>query len=113
MRHGFSLIAVMAALTAVPGSAVHADVLLIERVEASQGVTLPKRGQLMAQVEAQFGAPTRKHASVGGGSARQPPITRWDYPQFAVYFEHDHVVNAVLNRARALEMGPKAAAPDQ
>lgn len=113
MRHGLSLIAIMAALTAAPCTTVRADVLLIERVEASQGVTLPARGQSMAQVEAQFGAPSRKHPTVGGASKHQPPITRWDYPQFAVYFEHSHVVNAVLNRAQALEIGPKAAAPGQ
>jgi hypothetical protein len=24
------------------------------------------------------------------------PITRWDYPQFSVYFEHDRVLHSVL-----------------
>ena len=36
------------------------------------------------------GAPSRRHAAVG-----QPPITRWDYPGFSVYFEYDKVINSV------------------
>ena len=50
----------------------------------------PARGQSMAAVERQFGAPTERFAAVG-----QPPITRWVYPGFVVYFEYEHVVHAV------------------
>jgi hypothetical protein len=112
------MIRVIAAGVAVATSlllspAVQADVLLIERVEAQREVVLPKRGTLMPQVEAQFGAPTRKHAPVGGDRPQHPPITRWDYPTFTVYFEHHHVVNAVVNRVNALEHGPKPVAPTQ
>jgi len=60
-------------------------------------------------VEATFGAPTTRHAPVGGGSASTPPITRWDYPAFSVYFENSHVVNAVLTKASELEIGPAPA----
>lgn len=84
------------------------DVLLIERVEAAQDVPLPRRGALMNEVERQFGAPTLKHATVGGASSAQPPITRWDYPAFSVYFENSHVVNAVVRKMNALEIGPKS-----
>lgn len=86
-----------------------ADTLLIERVQAAQGVALPARGQTMAQVEARFGAPVRKHAAVAGPNDRKhnPPITRWDYADFSVYFEHSHVVNAVLAKASPGEVGPK------
>ena len=94
-------------------TSAEADVLLIERVAAQQDVVLPKRGTLMPQVEAQFGAPTRKHAPVGGDRPQHPPITRWDYPTFSVYFEHSHEVNAVVNRASAMEKGPKPVAPAQ
>jgi hypothetical protein len=51
---------------------------------------LPARGASMTVVEAQFGAPRTRHAAVG-----QPPITRWDYDGFSVYFEYQHVVHAV------------------
>jgi hypothetical protein len=53
-------------------------------------VDKPKRGITMTQVEARFGAPVTKHDAVGA-----PPITRWDYPGFAVFFEHDRVIHAV------------------
>jgi hypothetical protein len=83
-----------------------ADNLLIQRVANEQGVSLPKRGSSMAQVQSKFGAPQQKIAAVGGGSKRTPPITRWIYPAFSVYFENSHVVDAVLNKADANEMGP-------
>ena len=51
----------------------------------------PHRGSTMTQVESQYGAPSNRHAAVGN-----PPITRWDYPQFSVYFENDRVLHAVL-----------------
>jgi hypothetical protein len=53
-------------------------------------VDTPKRGSTMTQVEAHFGAPVEKHPTVGS-----PPITRWDYAGFAVFFEHDRVIHAV------------------
>ena len=53
----------------------------------------PTRGSSMSVVEAHFGAPTSKHPAVG-----DPPITRWDYPQFSVFFEHDKVLHAVIVR---------------
>lgn len=51
----------------------------------------PARGATMAAVEQRFGAPNSKHAAVG-----QPPITRWDYAHFSVFFEHDRVIHAVV-----------------
>lgn len=86
-----------------------ADNLLIERIRTEQGVTLPKRGTSMSQVEARFGAPQQKVSAVGGGSRRTPPITRWVYSGFSVYFENTHVVDAVLNQADAYETGPAPA----
>jgi hypothetical protein len=88
-----------------------ADTLLIQRTQAASHANLPKRGASMASVEAAYGTPATKHAPVGGGSASTPPITRWDYPTFSVYFENSHVVNAVLAKASELEIGPAPAKP--
>ena len=87
------------------------DTLLIQRVQAAGKVVLPKRGASMASVEAAFGVPTHKFAAVGGGSVKTPPITRWEYAEFSVYFENDHVVNSVLSKASELELGPAPAKP--
>jgi hypothetical protein len=56
----------------------------------ASSVQTPKRGSTMTDVEKHFGAPVEKHATVG-----QPPITRWDYNGFSVFFEHDRVIHAV------------------
>ena len=90
---------------------VLADTLLIQRVQAAAQVHLPKRGSSMQAVSASFGAPARKFPAVGGGSRHMPPITRWEYPTFSVYFENDHVVDAVLSKASELEIGPAPATP--
>ncbi len=86
-----------------------ADNLLIERVQTEQNTSLPKRGSSMSQVEAKFGAPQQKFPAIGGGSSRTPPITRWVYSGFSVYFENKHVVDAVLNKATPEEIGPAPA----
>jgi hypothetical protein len=59
-------------------------------------VDVPKRGLTMDQVEKQFGAPVTRHPAVGGASAQQPPITRWDYNSFSVVFERDRVIDSVI-----------------
>jgi hypothetical protein len=56
----------------------------------------PKRGLTMDQVEKQFGAPATRHPAVGGSSQQQPPVTRWDYSGFAVFFERDRVIDSVV-----------------
>jgi hypothetical protein len=50
----------------------------------------PARGALMKTVEKQFGAPANRHPTVG-----KPPITRWDYPGFSVFFEGERVIDSV------------------
>lgn len=54
-------------------------------------IARPHRGMRMDQVERQFGEPATRHPTVG-----KPPITRWDYPQFSVFFEHDRVIHTVV-----------------
>ena len=54
-------------------------------------IARPARGSTMTSVEAKFGAPTTRHPTVGA-----PPITRWDYAGFAVFFEKDRVIHAVV-----------------
>jgi hypothetical protein len=71
-----------------------AETLSTETGDPAAAADRPNRGSSMASVQSRFGEPTTRHATVG-----DPPITRWDYPQFAVYFEHDRVLHAVLVRA--------------
>lgn len=82
------------AFAAVFGVA-HADTLLIEGVEqaAATRSERPASGLTKAEVEARFGAPTRMVAAVG-----DPPISRWEYNEFVVFFEYDKVIHAVSRR---------------
>ena len=88
-------------------AAAHADTLLIDRVNREGDMAMPGRGMTMAQVESRYGAPNEKVAPVGGDSAVHPPITRWIYPAFNVYFEHDKVISSVAMKTAPLEEGPK------
>ncbi len=96
------LIPALAALALLSTPFVQADTLLVERTDQAHVSAVPKRGASMTQVTSQYGAPVNKHAAVG-----KPPITRWDYPAFSVYFEYTHVIDAVLKRASELEIGVK------
>ena len=51
----------------------------------------PALGMSMEKVEATFGAPQNRAPAVG-----DPPITRWEYPGFVVYFEHNLVLHSVV-----------------
>jgi len=70
-----------------------AETLSVPTADRETSVERPKRGSTMSTVQSRFGEPATRHATVG-----QPPITRWDYAQFAVYFEHDRVLHAVIVR---------------
>ena len=96
------------ALALVAAPAAIAETLLVERVQAETAVALPTRGSSMAQVQARFGAPSQKLPPVAGPNSRRhnPPITRWIYPGFEVYFEYDHVIDAVLIKSSPQEIGP-------
>jgi hypothetical protein len=77
-----------ALLTAQPALA---ETLSTATGDPAAAAARPDRGSSMATVQSRYGEPTNRHSAVG-----DPPITRWDYPQFAVYFEHDRVLHAVL-----------------
>ena len=85
----------LAALLLLPFAA-QADLLVIPPGASTTPVEKPDKGMSMSQVTAKFGEPTNRHATVGGASKVQPPITRWDYTAFYVVFENDKVIDAVV-----------------
>lgn len=78
------------------------DVLIIDRIQNSQSVNVPKRGITMNQVITEFGEPNEKKGPIG-----EPPITIWKYDNFSVYFEKSWVINSVINKSSPNEKGPK------
>jgi hypothetical protein len=61
----------------------------------ASSVETPQRGSTMAVVEQKFGAPANKSGPVGN-SSKNPPITKWFYPNFVVVFENDKVIHTVV-----------------
>lgn len=77
---------------------VYADVLIIDEVRQAQSMQLPENGISKDEVEAQFGEPMQRRTPVG-----DPPITRWDYDRYSVYFEYDLVLFSVLAPGEVIE----------
>ncbi len=118
MRHFWILLISALALS----FAAQAETLSVHKSKARlQETSYPTRGQAAKQVIQRFGEPKLRHAPVGGGSPKQPPITRWDYEGFSVFFEAGHVIDAVVkdqppqishkDELQAAEPAPPAPAP--
>ena len=85
-----SLAAVLFALCSVAS----ADTVKMDGVGANVAEDgRPSRGMTQQRVQAKYGQPDSARSPVG-----DPPITRWEYKDFVVYFEHDKVIHAVLKR---------------
>jgi hypothetical protein len=71
----------------------NAQVLDMQGASGARDEARPTRGMTAARVEQRFGAPERRIAAVG-----DPPIARWEYRDFVVFFEYDRVIHAVAKR---------------
>jgi hypothetical protein len=78
--------------------AVFADVLILDEVRQVARMDLPENGWSMSSIESRYGEPDQKHQAVG-----DPPITRWDYDHYSVYFEHELVLFSVLHPGNVVE----------
>ena len=92
-RRPYLAIALVAGLVA---ASAQADVLHMPAGSSVGAQALPVKGESMGSVVHRFGEPAQKFAPVGGDSPRHPPITRWDYSGYSVFFEHSHVISAVV-----------------
>jgi hypothetical protein len=92
MKRGFLAAAALVAIVFAGAASAETVVVGDSVTVRDSSVPHPNRGMTMATVEAKFGAPAAKHNAVG-----EPPITRWDYPGFSVYFEHQFVIHAVVS----------------
>jgi len=76
-------------------STVHAESLIIANIDKSSAALTerPRRGMSMDTVETKWGQPVSKRGGIG-----DPPISRWEYSTFVVYFEYGNVIHAVTRR---------------
>lgn len=94
-----SLLALSICLQASPLIAEVISIPIGQQHANSQSIAKPSRGQKIADVLQQFGEPVQRYATRG-----TPPITRWEYPSYFVYFEHDHVIHSVVKHRPAVEI---------
>lgn len=89
MRFRRWTLAAFASAALAAGTAAGDELRMTAPPESTAGQ--PTRGMSMDRVEAKFGQPDRRIPAVG-----DPPITRWEYPNFIVYFEHNLVLHSVV-----------------
>jgi hypothetical protein len=87
-----ALLAVLATAIGVCTMDARADTLIIEGLDSGRQTVSerPSRGMSMEKVEGTWGQPQDRQNAVG-----DPPISRWEYPEFIVYFEYTRVIHAV------------------
>jgi len=88
MRYRFLLLAAVLASSLAGAETISVDSGIAVK---ESDVATPRRGMTMDQVASKFGAPATKVPAVG-----RPPISRWEYPGFIVYFEREHVIHSVV-----------------
>jgi len=71
---------------------VSADTLLIEGLQSARSSSSerPARGMSMDTVQSRWGQPLSQRGAVG-----EPPISRWEYGDFIVFFEYQRVIHAI------------------
>ena len=77
----------------ISGDVLLLDAIAEEPLNNAQHLPRPERFMSMDQVRERFGEPANALPWVG-----DPPITRWVYERYTVYFEHDRVINSVVHR---------------
>lgn len=92
IRHGVMSLAIIAAAIFAAPVMAQGDRLIIDNVDQTQATAgvRPNRGMSMETVESRWGSPVAKRNAIG-----DPPISRWEYPSFVVYFEYRNVIHAV------------------
>ncbi len=85
----------VSAVVLLAGMAAMANAETVNMAGATAGSDdgRPTRGMTQASVESKYGSPVSVQAAVG-----EPPITRWIYADFVVFFEYDRVIHAVVKR---------------
>jgi len=86
-------LALTALLSFAPVTSIQADTMNMKSIgDVPAGVQIPQRAVTMDQVKMEFGDPLDTKPAVG-----EPPITRWEYANFTVYFEYNRVIESVVH----------------
>ncbi len=91
-RYGGQAASVSGGQSASGGQDVSSNVSVDQAAGRVPG-SAPRPAATMTQVREALGAPEKILEGVG-----EPPITRWQYPGYVVYFEQDRVITSVAGR---------------
>jgi hypothetical protein len=91
MKYSLKLVSILTLLLFQSGPAT-ADVLLVDSIQTAPQIQTPRDGLTMSQIRQQFGNPQSEQPAVG-----DPPISRWDYDGFSVFFEYDLALHTVIH----------------
>lgn len=94
-------------LSIVANTPAYCDILLLEGIDKEppntlDGLPRPKTGMTAKHVLDVFGKPDNLTKPIG-----KPPISRWEYANFFVFFESDHVINTVMKKSNELQNNPE------
>jgi hypothetical protein len=92
MKSSRTLVSLLILLLTGSGPAL-ADVLLVDSIQSAPQIKAPQNGLSMSQVRQQYGSPVAELPAVG-----DPPISRWEYDGFSVFFENDLALHSVVHR---------------
>ena len=95
MRKSLAFIIVMLGVAGFNQSVLAESVAIPVGQQGQMDIKTPPRGLSKNTVEEKFGAPQERQTEVG-----DPPISRWAYEGFTVYFEHDYVIHSVRHPAK-------------
>lgn len=94
-----TILTLLLSLAMLPAT-VCADTLLIPDVDTSENrPDFPQNGLSQSTVRQQYGEPLKQHPPIG-----EPPITRWDYQDYTVFFENNLVITAVQKPQQATNL---------
>lgn len=88
-----TLIAVVSINPATVAQAQVIELPVGSQGQANANIARPSKGMMEQDVIARFGQPLATTAPIGN-----PPITRWEYAEFYVFFEYNHVIHSVLKK---------------
>jgi len=91
MKNSRILVSFLTLLLINSGPAL-ADVLLVDSIQSAPQIQTPRNGLTMSQIRQQFGNPKAELPAVG-----EPPISRWEYDGYSVFFENDLALHSVVH----------------
>ncbi|MDH3376897.1 MAG: hypothetical protein OEQ39_08015 [Gammaproteobacteria bacterium] len=98
MRTILSLASIIAVAVAASGPALGQDASG-DSDGMAEMMSMPTNPMTMDKVRGAYGSPQLEQPAVG-----EPPITRWEYDGYTVYFEHQMVITSVADAQIAPKM---------